>query len=32
LNRLTRAWAKVPLDLVHDPDGRPRTLRSENRY
>jgi phosphatidylserine/phosphatidylglycerophosphate/cardiolipin synthase-like enzyme len=32
LTRLTRAWAKVPLNLVHDPDGRPRTLRSENRY
>jgi hypothetical protein len=32
LTKLTRAWAKVPLNLVHDPDGRPRKLRSENRY
>jgi phosphatidylserine/phosphatidylglycerophosphate/cardiolipin synthase-like enzyme len=27
LSRLTRMWAKVPLDVVHDPDGRPGPLR-----
>jgi len=32
LSRLTRAWAKVPLDLVHDPDGRPGPLRGGTRY
>ncbi len=32
LSRLTRAWAKVPLDVLHDPDGRPRRLRGIGRY
>src|SRR5262249_28813158 len=27
LSRLTRTWAQVPLDVVHDPDGRPRSLK-----
>ena len=27
-----RAWAAVPLDLVHDPDGRPKALRKADRY
>jgi phosphatidylserine/phosphatidylglycerophosphate/cardiolipin synthase-like enzyme len=27
LSRLTRMWAKLPLDLVHDPDGRPGPIR-----
>jgi phosphatidylserine/phosphatidylglycerophosphate/cardiolipin synthase-like enzyme len=27
-----RAWAAVPLDLVHDPDGRPRALRKADGY
>jgi phosphatidylserine/phosphatidylglycerophosphate/cardiolipin synthase-like enzyme len=32
LSTLTRAWARVPLNLVHDPDGRPRPLRGGTRY
>jgi hypothetical protein len=31
LSPLTRAWARVPLNLVHDPDGRPRPLRGGTR-
>ena len=27
-----RRWAALPLDLVHDPDGRPPQLRREGRY
>jgi phosphatidylserine/phosphatidylglycerophosphate/cardiolipin synthase-like enzyme len=27
-----RRWAAVPLDLIHDPDGRPRALRKADRY
>ncbi|WP_330475628.1 phospholipase D family protein [Terrabacter sp. C0L_2] len=27
-----RAWAALPLDLVHDPDGRPKALREADRY
>ena len=25
-------WAALPLDLVHDPDGRPSALRGTDRY
>ncbi len=32
LTRLTRAWARLPLDVVHDPDGRPGPLRSGDEY
>ncbi|MFZ2015119.1 MAG: phospholipase D family protein [Nocardioides sp.] len=32
LTRLTRAWARVPLDVVHDPDGRPGPLRRTDDY
>ncbi len=32
LSRATRAWASVPLDVVHDPDGRPPALRGSDRY
>ena len=32
LSRLTRMWAKVPLDLVHDPDGRPGPIRGASEY
>lgn len=35
LPRLTerqRRWAALPLDLVHDPDGRPPELRRAERY
>jgi phosphatidylserine/phosphatidylglycerophosphate/cardiolipin synthase-like enzyme len=27
-----RRWAAVPLDLIHDPDGRPPSLRGTDRY
>jgi phosphatidylserine/phosphatidylglycerophosphate/cardiolipin synthase-like enzyme len=27
LSRLTRAWARIPLGLVHDPDGRPGPIK-----
>ncbi len=27
LSRFTRLWARAPLALLHDPDGRPRSLR-----
>jgi len=30
--RLTRMWAKVPLDVVHDPDGRPGPIRGASEY
>ena len=32
LSRLTRMWAKVPLDVLHDPDGRPGPLRDSSEY
>ena len=32
LSSLTRAWARVLLDRVHDPDGRPAPLHEESRY
>ena len=27
-----RAWARVPLETVHDPDGRPRALKKSDDY
>ena len=27
-----RRWAALPLDLIHDPDGRPAALRKAHRY
>jgi hypothetical protein len=27
-----RAWAALALDVIHDPDGRPRALRRADRY
>jgi phosphatidylserine/phosphatidylglycerophosphate/cardiolipin synthase-like enzyme len=32
LSRFTRMWAKVPLDVVHDPDGRPGPLQRASEY
>jgi phosphatidylserine/phosphatidylglycerophosphate/cardiolipin synthase-like enzyme len=35
LPRLTsrqQRWAALPLDLLHDPDGRPPSLRGTDRY
>ena len=32
LSRRTRAWASLPLDLLHDPDGRPAAMRRAGRY
>jgi phosphatidylserine/phosphatidylglycerophosphate/cardiolipin synthase-like enzyme len=32
LSRFTRMWAKVPLDVVHDPDGRPGPIRGASEY
>jgi phosphatidylserine/phosphatidylglycerophosphate/cardiolipin synthase-like enzyme len=32
LTERQRTWAAVPLDLVHDPDGRPPELRGTDRY
>ncbi len=32
LSRFTRTWAKVPLDIVHDPDGRPGPIAGGSRY
>jgi phosphatidylserine/phosphatidylglycerophosphate/cardiolipin synthase-like enzyme len=32
LPKLTRMWARVPLDVIHDPDGRPGPLRDDARY
>lgn len=30
--RWQRSWATLALDLVHDPDGRPRRLRQRDAY
>jgi phosphatidylserine/phosphatidylglycerophosphate/cardiolipin synthase-like enzyme len=27
-----RRWAALPLDVIHDPDGRPPALRKDDRY
>jgi hypothetical protein len=27
-----RRWAALPLDVIHDPDGRPPALRKADRY
>ena len=32
LTALQQRWGRLPLDLVHDPDGRPRTIRRRHRY
>jgi len=32
LTPVQRRWAAVPLDVIHDPDGRPRQLRGTDRY
>jgi phosphatidylserine/phosphatidylglycerophosphate/cardiolipin synthase-like enzyme len=32
LSRLTRGWAKVPLEAIHDPDGRPAPIRGGTQY
>jgi len=32
LTQRQRKWAAVPLDLLHDPDGRPPGLRKRSRY
>ena len=32
LTQRQRRWAALPLDLIHDPDGRPSALRRTNRY
>jgi phosphatidylserine/phosphatidylglycerophosphate/cardiolipin synthase-like enzyme len=32
LSRMTRLWAKVPLDVVHDPDGRPGPIAGGTQY
>jgi len=32
LNPRQRRWAALPLDLIHDPDGRPPALRRADRY
>lgn len=32
LTALQRRWAALPLDVVHDPDGRPAVLRKAGRY
>jgi phosphatidylserine/phosphatidylglycerophosphate/cardiolipin synthase-like enzyme len=32
LSRFTRAWSALPYRAVYDPDGRPRSLRSGNRF
>jgi len=32
LSRFTQTWAKLPLRLLHDPDGRPRPLRGTTKY
>jgi phosphatidylserine/phosphatidylglycerophosphate/cardiolipin synthase-like enzyme len=32
LSRFTRAWATLPLDVVHDPDGRPAPVRRASDY
>ncbi|WP_426563269.1 phospholipase D-like domain-containing protein [Angustibacter sp. McL0619] len=32
LSARQRHWAALPLDLIHDPDGRPSALRRADRY
>jgi phosphatidylserine/phosphatidylglycerophosphate/cardiolipin synthase-like enzyme len=32
LSRLTQLWAHVPLTLLHDPDGRPRSIRRTGSF
>jgi phosphatidylserine/phosphatidylglycerophosphate/cardiolipin synthase-like enzyme len=32
LSRAARLLAKLPLEVVHDPDGRPGPLRDESTY
>lgn len=32
LSAAQRRWAALPLDILHDPDGRPRPLRGTDRY
>jgi len=32
LTQPQRRWAALPLDLIHDPDGRPSALRGSDRY
>jgi hypothetical protein len=32
LSRTTRLLARLPLDVVHDPDGRPGPLRKGAEY
>jgi phosphatidylserine/phosphatidylglycerophosphate/cardiolipin synthase-like enzyme len=32
LTSTQRRWAALPLDLIHDPDGRPAELRRADRY
>jgi phosphatidylserine/phosphatidylglycerophosphate/cardiolipin synthase-like enzyme len=32
LSRLTRLWARPLYRVVHDPDGRPRTLRRRSEF
>lgn len=32
VGRLASRWARVPLDLLHDPDGRPGPLRGGQEY
>jgi phosphatidylserine/phosphatidylglycerophosphate/cardiolipin synthase-like enzyme len=32
IGRFTRRWAKMPLEVLHDPDGRPGPLRGGREY
>jgi phosphatidylserine/phosphatidylglycerophosphate/cardiolipin synthase-like enzyme len=32
LSRFTRAWARYPLDVIHDPDGRPAPIRDVQEF
>ncbi len=32
ISAFERRWARVPLDLVHDPDGRPGPIRGGREY
>ena len=32
LSRLTRAWARIPFSTLHDPDGRPPSIRRTMEY
>jgi phosphatidylserine/phosphatidylglycerophosphate/cardiolipin synthase-like enzyme len=32
LSTWTRRWARLPLDIIHDPDGRPGPIRGEAQY